>query len=213
MSAAEPEPITDLLVAWSEGRPEVLELLIPRVYEDLRRLARSQLRGERADHTLQPTALVHEAMLRLLDQHSVRWRDRGQFFALAARMMRRILVDYARYKVRDKRGRGVADAALAAADGVSTDPSPWRVLAIDQALDRLAEVDDQLVRLVELRFFGGLTLAETARALGLCQRTVQRKWHEARSILGRQLGPGLSPGPGTEAGADAPTARAGPSRP
>ena len=177
--------ITGLLVAWSNGEQSVASPLMDAVYSELRRLARGYLRRERADHSLPPTALVHEAYLKLVDQRCVRWQSRTQFFAIAAHLMRRILVDHARARGAAKRGAG----AKVALDDVDAETSPPNVdmLDLDAALEALALVDSRQSRLVELRFFGGLTVNETAVVLGVAPITVKRDWALARAWLFREL--------------------------
>jgi RNA polymerase sigma factor (TIGR02999 family) len=181
-----PEGITQKLVAWGSGDQHALEELMPLVYRELRRLAHGQLRGERADHTLQTTALVHEAYLRLVDQREASWKNRAQFFAVAARMMRRILVDYARARQYAKRGGGAQPMELDEAMGVSRDRAA-KVVALDEALLRLAELDSRKSRLVELRFFGGMSIEETAEILGVSPGTVMRDWTLAKAWLQREM--------------------------
>lgn len=175
-----------LLRQWSDGRPEALERLLPLVHGELRRLAASYMRRERADHTLQPTALVNEAFLKLVDQRAVRWQSRAHFFGIAAQAMRRILVDHARAHVSEKRGAGQAhvpiDETLLSTGMPSAD-----LLALDEALTRLAQVDPQQGRVVELRFFGGLTMEETAEVLHISPATVGRDWTMARAWLYAEL--------------------------
>jgi RNA polymerase sigma factor (TIGR02999 family) len=180
--------ITQLLRQWSDGRQEALDRLLPEIYAELRKLASSYLRRERSDHTLQATALVHEAFLRLIDQRSVKWQSRAHFFGIAAQMMRRILVDHARAHDTDKRGSGEArlslDEALIVAPSTDVD-----LLALDEALARLAAIDAQQSRVVELRFFGGLTIAETAEVLRVSPATVGREWTLAKAWLYAELAP------------------------
>src|SRR5229473_5001122 len=160
-----PPNVTDLLIAWSDGNKEALDELIPLVYDELRRQAARYLRRERAGHTLQTTALIHEAYLRLVDQTNVQWQNRAQFFGIAAQLMRRILVDHARTKKRAKRGG--SDIRVPFEDAVAIDSAPeLDVVALDEALKRLAEIDEQQGKIVELRFFSGLTVEETAEVLG-----------------------------------------------
>jgi RNA polymerase sigma factor (TIGR02999 family) len=156
------------------------------VYEELRRLAHHYMKGERANHTLQTTALVNEAYLRLTDLTRMQWRDRAHFFAMAATLMRRILVDHARDRARDKRGGGVVFTALQ--DDQAAAGSTVDALALDEALDRLAAIDPQHARIVELRYFAGLTIEETSEALGISPATVKREWTWARAWLHQQLG-------------------------
>ncbi|MGH2406027.1 MAG: sigma-70 family RNA polymerase sigma factor [bacterium] len=178
--------ITGLLLAWRAGDRTAVDRLFPLVYDELRRIAHRQLGRERADHTLGTTALVHEAYLKLVDQTRAKWADRAHFFAVAARAMRRILVDYARRHRALKRGGerariSLEDAALVAEERADT------LLALDEALTRLAELDERLSRVVECRFFGGLTEEETAEALGITTRTVRRDWLKAKGWLSRAL--------------------------
>jgi len=181
------EEVTALLVRWSDGDRSALEQLMPVVFEELRHLARSFFRGERGDHTLQPTALVHEVYLKLVDQRQVSWQSRAEFFAFAATLMRRLLVDHARAKGAAKRGSGVApvplDEVLLKDDG----SNPELVLAIDECLERLAELDPRQARVVELRYFVGLTLEEIASAEKVALSTVKRDWHTARLWLLKEL--------------------------
>jgi RNA polymerase sigma factor (TIGR02999 family) len=177
--------ITTLLLAWSAGDDTARGRLIDAVYDELRRLARGHLRRERENHSLAPTALVHEAYLKLIDQRHTKWQNRAQFFAIAARIMRRILVDHARSRGAAKRGSPatvVLDGVDLAAPGVDLD-----VLALDAAMDKLARIDERQSRLVELRFFAGLTVEETAAALDVAPITVKRDWALARAWLFREL--------------------------
>lgn len=182
MQAAEPGAVTRLLLDLRAGRRDALDALLPLVYEDLHRRAARYLRRERAGHTLQPTALVHEAYLRLVDQRQVEWQDRGHFFAVAAQAMRRILVDHARTHQRDKRGGGVQKETLDENSAISYERS-IELLAVDEALTRLETLDPQQSRLVELRYFAGLTIEETAHVLGVSMATVKREWSVARAWL------------------------------
>ncbi|HEY6290388.1 MAG TPA: sigma-70 family RNA polymerase sigma factor [Terriglobia bacterium] len=178
--------ITRLLIELKGGNPQAQSELIPLVYEELRRVARSYMRGERAGHTLQPTALVNEAYLRLVEGPAINWQNRAHFFAVAAQLMRRVLVDHARARRAVKRGgnecRVSMDAALAFTGGKDAD-----VLALDEALDRLAERDPRQARIVEIRFFGGLSEQETAEVLGISTRTVKRDWSVARAWLYKEI--------------------------
>jgi RNA polymerase sigma factor (TIGR02999 family) len=179
--------VTALLSDWSRGNSSALNQLLPLVYADLRRIATRHLRSERVGHTLQPTALVHEVYLRLVDQRQVDWRSRAHFFGVAAQVMRRILVDHARRHIAGKRGDGLPhlpiDDAMAAAvpDGIP-------ILALDQALDRLARMDQQLAQIVELRAFGGMTIEEAACVLNVSPSTAKREWRTAKAWLTRELG-------------------------
>lgn len=180
------EDITRLLRAWTAGDAQAAEELLPLVYADLRRRAAAYLRRERRNHTLNPTALVHETYLRLIDQHQVTWQSRAHFYGIAASMMRRILVDHARGHEADKRGgawRQVPlDDAMAAAEPRAVD-----LMAVDAALDALAQLDPRQARVVELRFFGGLSVEEAAEVLGLSPATVKREWTMAKAWLHRRL--------------------------
>jgi RNA polymerase sigma factor (TIGR02999 family) len=189
---------TELLEAWGGGDEEAGELLIPRVYDELRRIAARYLRAERADHTLEPTALVHEAYLRLVRQREVGRHGRAHFLALASRTMRRVLVDHARHHLAAKRGAGEKLPIISSLDLAIERPP--ELVALDDALDRLAELDPEKARLVELRFFGGLTLDETADALGCGPATVSRQWRTARAWLYRQLSEDADPGAGGDGG-------------
>jgi RNA polymerase sigma factor (TIGR02999 family) len=184
-----PDDLTRLLLAWRDGEPGAIDRLAPLVYDELRRQARLQLRGERAGHTLQPTALVHEAFLRLVGQSRAQWQNREQFFAVASRAMRRVLVDHARARMAAKRGDGQTFVVLDDARAPSAPPGV-DALALDQALDRLAGIDPRQARVVELRYFGGLTAPETAAALDVSLATVNRDWAMARAWLFREIGGG-----------------------
>jgi RNA polymerase sigma factor (TIGR02999 family) len=177
--------VAHLLSAWANGDAAAREQLVPIVYEELRRLAHHYMRGEREGHTLQTTGLVNEVYLRLAGIDGVQWRDRSHFFAMAATLMRRVLVDYARQRNRDKRGAGVSVVSLdehAIAPQRAVD-----VVALDEALERLATVDPQQSRVVELRFFAGLSVKETAEALGISPATVKRDWATAKLWLYNEL--------------------------
>jgi RNA polymerase sigma factor (TIGR02999 family) len=181
----ESERLSQLLADWAAQDPQALERLVPIVYDELRRLAHYHMHGERAGHTLQTTALVNEVYLRLAGIKGLQWRDRAHFFAMAGTLMRRVLVDYARRQGRDKRGGGVAVISL---DGQSITAAPSVDFeALDQALERLAGADPQQCRIVELRFFGGLSIEETAEALGISPATVKRDWTTARAWLHHEL--------------------------
>ena len=184
---ADSDGISELLADWAAQDPKALDRLVPLVYKELRRLAHYHMRGERAAHTLQTTALVNEVYLRLAGIKGLQWRDRAHFFAMAGTLMRRVLVDYARQQKRDKRGGGVAVTSLEGHD-VSAAPSV-DIEALDEALQRLAAVDPQQCRIVELRFFGGLSIEETAEALGISPATVKRDWTTAKAWLHYELKP------------------------
>jgi RNA polymerase sigma factor (TIGR02999 family) len=178
--------VTSLLVAWGHGDPAALERLIPLVEVELRRLARRYMSHERAGHTLQPTALVNEAYLKLVAVRHVQWHDRSHFFAVSARLMRRILVDHARSRRSLKRGRGAPQVTLDEAFAVSMSPGP-DLIAVDDALNALAAIDKRKSRVVELRIFGGLTADETADVLKVSSNTVIRDWKFAKAWLAREL--------------------------
>ncbi len=186
-----PGEVTGLLLAWSAGDREALEKLIPLVYGDLRKRAEGYLRKERTGHTLQPTALVNEAYLKLVDQASVKWQNRAHFFAVASRAMREVLVDYARRHRAGKRGSGETRIALEEGSAVTL-PRNLDLLALDVALNRLAALDERQSKLVELRVFGGLTIDETAEALQISPATVSREWKHAEAWLHREMS-GFSP--------------------
>jgi RNA polymerase sigma factor (TIGR02999 family) len=186
MSAPDSAEVTRLLIEWSEGNQKALDHLIPLVYDELRSLAESYLRQERSDHTLQPTALIHEAFFKLIDQRHVQWQNRAHFFGIAARVMRRILVDHARHRSAAKRPPMESHLSIDDVDVVSDTPDV-DVLALDQALGRLAAMDPQQERIVEMRFFAGLTVEETAVALNVSTTTVKREWSLAKAWLYRAL--------------------------
>ena len=184
--------VTALLTDWSRGDSSALDQLLPLVYAELRRIAARQLRSERGNHTLQPTALVHEVYLRLVDQRDVDWQDRAHFLGVAASVMRRILVDHARRHGARKRGDGMQCMSiddvreLAAAQELP-------VLALDLALARLETIDPELAKIVELRAFGGLTIEEAAHVLKVSASTAKRDWRTAKAWLNRELGSGAQP--------------------
>jgi RNA polymerase sigma factor (TIGR02999 family) len=179
-------PPTDLLRAWSQGDESARERLIPLLYDELHRLARRYMRRERPDHTLQPTALVNEAYLRLIDVNRVEWRNRTHFLALAAQMMRRILVESARHRHRQKRGGGDVRVNIENMDELPT-PEERDVIALSDAVSGLAAFDRRMSRIVELRYFGGLTVDETAEVLDVSPETVMRDWKTAKAWLLREL--------------------------
>ncbi len=182
----QPQTITQLLVKWSGGDKAALDELIPLVYETLRRLAINHLRRERAGHSLEPTALVHEAYVRLVDQRTSNWQNRAQFFGLAARLMRNILVDYARKRMATKRGGEQYRLSLSDADRFGNEPDV-ALMALNDALNELATVKPDHARIVELRFFGGLTIEETASVMNISHATVERDWAFARAWLRREM--------------------------
>ncbi len=179
---ADPGAATELLRAWTGGDRQALDQMLPLVYEELHRLAAHYLSRERPDHTLQPTALVHEAYLRLIKQRDVDWRNRAQFLGLAAGMMRRILVNHARDRSAEKRGGRREQVSLSLVDAPSRGPDV-ELIALEDALERLAALDARKARVVELRFFGGLTMEESAEVLGISLATVEREWSFSRAWL------------------------------
>jgi RNA polymerase sigma-70 factor, ECF subfamily len=200
------QPVTRLLVQWSGGNEAALGELTALLYRELRSLAQRHLRKERPNHTIQRTALVHEAFVRLVSQQSVDWRSRAHFFALASTLMRRILVDHARARLSAKRGGGIPVLSLeditvppedtdsgnapeleSISDTGDEGDSDEDIAAIDEALNRLAVIDDRQVQIVQMRYFGGLTIEETAQALGISDATVKREWVMARAWLKREL--------------------------
>jgi RNA polymerase sigma factor (TIGR02999 family) len=181
-SGADPGVATQLLLDWSAGNHEALDQMLPLVYDELHQLASRYLREERSDHTLQPTALVHEAYLRLINQRSVDWRNRAQFLGVAANMMRRILVNHARDRSAAKRDGSRERISLSLVEAPSGGPD-LDLVALDDALERLTALDARKARVVELRFFGGLTMDEVAEALGISLATVEREWSFARAWL------------------------------
>lgn len=182
-----PHEVTQLLVAWSNGDAAALDRLMPLVYAELRRLAHRYMSRERPGHTLQSTALVNEAYLRLVDQESMRWENRAHFFGIAARLMREILIEYARGRRAAKRGGGQYKLSLSEVDRIASRPDV-NLLALDEALVRLAVLDPQKSRIVELRYFGGLGIEETSEVIGVSPATVKRDWSMARAWLRSELG-------------------------
>ncbi len=182
-----PDDMTDLLRAWGRGDPKAAEKLTPLIYGELKRMAAERLRAERQDHTLQPTDLVHEAYLRIFDRADISWQNRAQFFAITANMMRRILVDHARRRRRGKRGAGIIRVDLGHAAELPCRRTP-DIVALDDALHDLAAVDPRKSSIVELHFFGGLSVAETAEVLSCSTATVTRHWRMAKAWLLRELG-------------------------
>jgi RNA polymerase sigma factor (TIGR02999 family) len=178
--------VTGLLARWNDGDEAALQQLVPIVHEELRRLARRQMAGERPGHTLQPTALVHEAYVRLVNLKRMQWQNRAHFLAMAARLMRRILVDFARSRGYQKRGGDAKRVSFTLALEVAED-QPTDVVALNEALEALAAVDERKSRVVECRFFGGLSVEETAEALNISRETVKRDWTFAKMWLARHL--------------------------
>ena len=186
-----PQQVTQLLQAWSQGQSSALERLIPLVYDELKRLAHRYMAGERPDHSLQTTALVNEAYMRLIDCSRVRWQNRAHFFAVSAQLMRRILVDIARSRGYLKRGAGMRRLSLEKSPDIfeQTDPD---VVALDDALNALAAIDPRKSQIIEMRFFGGLTAEETAEVLKVSPDTVLRDWKLAKVWLHRELSRGVT---------------------
>ncbi len=197
------QPVTQLLAQWRDGDERAFAQLSALMYEELRQLAQRHLRRERSDHTIQKTALVNEAFVRLVGQQSVDWQSRAHFIGLASKLMRRVLVDYARARLADKRGGGAGVlsldemAAPEAEEAPDTTPTALQhldahtqeeVSAIDQALQRLEQIDARQAQIVEMRYFGGLTVEQTAEAIGISEATVKREWTLARAWLRRELG-------------------------
>jgi len=178
--------ITGLLKAWGDGDRAALELLTAKVYDELRRIARRYMRNERAGNTLQTTALVNEVYLRLVDVKNVRWEHRNQFFAISAQIMRRILVDSARARGTDKRGGGAIRVSVDEAAVLSPEPDASMV-ALDDALEALARIAPRQAKVVELRYFGGLSVEQTVEVMGVSERTVMRDWEFAKAWLSREL--------------------------
>jgi RNA polymerase sigma factor (TIGR02999 family) len=181
-----PTGVTQLLVSWSNGDKEALDEMLPLVYHELRRIAVNRLRQERPNHTLQPTALVNEAYLRLIDQTNVNWQNRAQFFGLAAEMMRRILVNHAHHRQAAKRGGGALRVSLEVAVN-SFEQKDVNLVALDEALKNLATIDSRKSEIVELKLFGGLTVEEIAEVLQVSSDTVERDWKLARAWLHLEL--------------------------
>ena len=186
MATRSSQGITQLLERWSQGDEEALDQLMPLVYDELHRLAGAYLRSERREHTLQPTALVNEAYLKLVRQRNIQWQNRAQFFGVAAQLMRRILVDHARANCADKRGGDRVNVSLKNIGAFGTQPTT-DVLALHDVLNRLAEIDPDQSRIVELRFFGGLTIEEAAEVMQVSHSTVEREWKIAKAWLKREL--------------------------
>lgn len=187
--------VTDLLLRWNAGDEQALDSLVPIVYQELRRLAHRHMKRERADHTLQTTALAHEAYMRLVDQTRVQWQNRAHFLAVCSKLMRRILIDYARTRAAARREGELAKISLEDATAIpglsiGTESGVATVIAVDEALKKLETIDVRKSRVVELRFFGGLTIEETAVVLGASHATVERDWNTARAWLYREINRG-----------------------
>ena len=179
--------VTQLLAAWRRGEPAAGEKLLPIVYDELHRRAVAAMRRENDGHTLQATALVHEAYMRLVDQRHANWQNRSQFFAVAAQTMRRILIDHAREHLAAKRGGGVRAVTLDGVDRAAEDDDALDVLALHDALEKLAALDERQAKVVELRYFGGLSIEEAADVLEISPATLKREWATARAWLKREL--------------------------
>lgn len=182
--------ITRLLAQWQDGNQAALDKLLPLVYEELRRIARGYMRRERPDHMLQTTALVHEAYLRLVEQQNLRWESRVHFFAVAAQVMRHILVDYARGRRRAKRGKGMAELCINEV-AIMSEERAEEVIAVNSALENLTAIDPRKSRVFELRYFGGMSVEEAAEALKVSPATVARDWRMAKAWLRREIAPGV----------------------
>lgn len=191
MSTSSPQEVTQLLAAWSSGDRSAFDKLLPLVHAELRRIAQRQMRQERPGHTLQATALVNEAYLRLAGDQGLEWRDRAHFFAVCAQVMRHILIDYARSRGREKRGGGAVQVSLNDALIVADDHTA-DILALDEALSALERMDPQKARVVELRYFAGLTVEETAEVLDSSPRTVRREWRRSKAWLYRMMREGTA---------------------
>ena len=183
------QDVTQLLVAWRGGNKEALNNLFPLVYDELRRLAKHYMSRERANHTLQTTALVNEAYLRLANQSDVEWQNRAHFFGIAAQVMRHLLVDHARAQQYAKRGGGAQRVTLDETAAINSEDQTT-LLALDEALSRLGALDERKMRIVELRYFGGLSVEETAEVLGVSEITIKREWLKAKAWLYRELSQG-----------------------
>ena len=190
MVVPSPKEVSRLLVDWGNGDQAALDELIPLVYDELRRLAGRYMRRENQGHTLQTSALVNEAYLRLVDQKSVKWQNRAHFFGVAAQLMRRILVDHARSRSRAKRGGGAQQVSLAEQAVISNEVA--HVIALDDALKNLAEMDPRKSQIVEMKFFGGLTTEEVAEVLKVTPRTIEREWRKAKAWLNRAISKGAT---------------------
>jgi len=190
LDSSSPNNVTQLLLAWSNGNQAARDQLMSAVYDELHRLARRYMRRESPGHTLQTSALVNEAFLKLVDQRNVHWQNRAHFFGIAAQMMRRILVDYARTRTSEKRGAGTP--ALSLDEGlIVSDERSAEVVAVHEALEQLSQIDPRKEQIVELRFFAGLSVDETAEVLGVSPGTVMRDWTLAKAWLRREMSPEL----------------------
>jgi RNA polymerase sigma factor (TIGR02999 family) len=187
MSEQAPSEVTQMLIELTDGNQEVVNRILPHIYDELKRLASSYLRRERSDHTLQPTALVHEAYMKLIDQKRVRWQNRAHFFGIAAQVMRRILMDHARKHQAGKRGGEAEKLPIEEEILVVSHDRSAELVALDDALHTLAEMDEHKARIVELRYFGGLSIEETAEVMGVSVPTINRQWRMAKAWLYSQL--------------------------
>lgn len=187
MSSNSSGEITQMLLELTDGNADAVDQILPHIYDELRRLAGSYLRRERSDHTLQPTALVHEAYMKLIDQRQVKWQNRAHFFGIAAQVMRRILMDHARKHLANKRGGDAEILPLEEEIFVVSPDKSNELLALDEALERLAKMDPPKARVVELRYFGGLSIEETAEVMGISVPTVNRHWKFAKAWLHSEL--------------------------
>lgn len=187
MSSNPTANITQMLIDLTDGNQEVVNQILPHIYDELRRLAGSYLRRERSDHTLQPTALVHEAYMKLIDQKQVKWQNRAHFFGIAAQVMRRILMDHARKHLANKRGGNAEVLPLEEEILIVSNDRSNDLIALDDALEELGKMDPQKARIVELRYFGGLSIEETAEVIGVSVPTINRQWRLAKAWLYSQL--------------------------
>ena len=187
MSREQGQDITQLLVELTDGNKEVVNEILPLIYTELRKLAGGYLRKERGNHTLQPTALVHEAYMKLIDQRQIKWQNRAHFFGIAAQVMRRILLDYARQHKAEKRGGAGENMSLEENLIIIQGEKSAELLALDEALENLAKIDEMKAKIVELRYFGGLSVEETAEVLGVSAITIKRHWRMAKAWLYGQL--------------------------
>ena len=187
------DSITQMLIELTDGNKEVVNQILPHIYDELRKLASSYLRKERSNHTLQPTALVHEAYMKLIDQNRVKWQNRAHFFGIAAQVMRRILMDHARKHQADKRGGEFEKLPIEEEILIVSQDKSAELIALDEALEELAKIDPDKARIVELRYFGGLSVEETAEALDVSPQTVLRDWKLARAWLAVEIGKSSRP--------------------
>lgn len=190
MSQSDGDSITEMLIELTEGNKDVVNHILPHIYDELRRLASSYLRKERSNHTLQPTALVHEAYMKLIDQNRVKWQNRAHFFGIAAQVMRRILMDHARKHQAEKRGGEFEKLPIEEEILIVSQDKSAELIALDEALDELAKIDPDKARIVELRYFGGLSIEETAEVMGVSVPTINRHWKMAKAWLYSQVSGG-----------------------